>query len=198
MTAESEIEPKAFDLNIEKILEDWEIYHALREVIANALDEQQLTKTREIEITKDQEGCWRVRDYGRGLKYEHLTQKENAEKKKNPNMIGKFGIGLKDALATFDRHNVNVLIKSKYGNITLGKIKKHGFEDIKTLHAYILPASNPNFVGTEFTFKGINDKDIEKAKDLFLKFSGEPTIEQTKYGDVLRKKLRLPESTSTA
>ena len=188
MTADSEIETKAFDLNIEKILEDWEIYHALREVIANALDEQQLTKTREIEITKDQEGCWCVRDYGRGLKYEHLTQKENVEKQKNPNMIGKFGIGLKDALATFDRHNVNVLIKSKYGNITISKLKKHGFEDIKTLHAYILPPSDPNFVGTEFTFKGISDKDIEKAKDLFLKFSGEPIIEQTKYGDVLRKK----------
>ena len=175
-------------MNIEKILEDWEIYHALREVIANALDEQQLTKTREIEIAKDQEGCWLVRDFGRGLKYEHLTQKENLEKQKNPNMIGKFGIGLKDALATFDRHNVNVLIKSKYGNITLGKLKKHSFEDIKTLHAYILPPSDPNFVGTEFTFKGITDKDIEKAKDLFLKFSGEPAIEQTKYGDALRKK----------
>jgi hypothetical protein len=188
VTAESEIEPKAFDLNIEKILEDWEVYHALREVIANALDEQQLTKTREIEISKDKEGCWRVRDYGRGIKYEHLTQKENAEKQKNPNVIGKFGIGLKDALATFDRHNVSVLIKSKYGNITLGKLKKHGFEDIKTLHAFILPPSNPNFIGTEFSFKGISDKDIEKAKDLFLRFSGEPTIEQTKYGDVLRKK----------
>jgi len=30
---------KKFDLNIEKVLEDWEIYHAIREVIANALDE---------------------------------------------------------------------------------------------------------------------------------------------------------------
>ena len=27
-----------FDLNIEKILENWEVYHALREIIANALD----------------------------------------------------------------------------------------------------------------------------------------------------------------
>lgn len=191
MTETSEIEPKAFDLNIEKILEDWEIYHALREVIANALDEQLLTKTREIEIKKDKEGSWVVKDYGRGLKYEHLTQKENVEKQKNPDMIGKFGIGLKDALATFDRHNVSVLIKSKFGHITLGKIKKHGFEDIMTLHAFILPSTNPNFIGTEFTFTGISDIDIEKAKDLFLKFSGEPIIEKTKYGDVLRKKASI-------
>lgn len=31
---------KKFDLNIERILEDWELYHAIREIIANALDEQ--------------------------------------------------------------------------------------------------------------------------------------------------------------
>ncbi len=37
---------KKFELNIEKILEDWEIYHTIREVIANAIDEQVLTKTR--------------------------------------------------------------------------------------------------------------------------------------------------------
>lgn len=41
---------KKFDLNIEKILENWEIFHAIRELIANALDEQLLTKTQEVEI----------------------------------------------------------------------------------------------------------------------------------------------------
>lgn len=44
---------KKFDLNIEKILEDWEVHHAIREVIANAIDEQLLTKTKDIEIFKD-------------------------------------------------------------------------------------------------------------------------------------------------
>jgi len=29
------------------------VYHALREIIANALDEQILTETKDIEITKD-------------------------------------------------------------------------------------------------------------------------------------------------
>jgi hypothetical protein len=32
-----------FDLNIERVLENWTVAHALREVIANALDEQALT-----------------------------------------------------------------------------------------------------------------------------------------------------------
>lgn len=179
---------KKFDLNIEKILEDWEVYHAIREVIANAMDERVLTQAKDIEIFKDRESKWHIRDYGSGLKYEHLTQKENNEKLKNPDVIGKFGIGLKDALATFDRNGVKVFIKSKYGDITLGKSEKHGFEDIITLHAYISLPSDSTFIGTEFILDGVKENDVEKAKDLFLKFSGERIIEVTKYGEVLEKK----------
>ena len=40
---------KKFDLNIEEVLEDWEVYHALREIISNALDEQILSKTKDME-----------------------------------------------------------------------------------------------------------------------------------------------------
>ena len=179
---------KSFDLNIERILEDWEIFHAIREVIANAIDEQILTKTRNIKIFKDDGGRWHIRDFGRGLKYKHLTQKENEEKLMNPNVIGKFGIGLKDALATFHRHGVEVLIKSKYGDITIGKSVKHGFKDIITLHAFIHPPSEPNLIGTDFILDGVSDEDIDKAKNLFLRFSGEKVLEKTKYGDVLLKK----------
>lgn len=70
---------KEFDLNIGKILEDWEIYHAIREIIANALDEQLLTDTAEIEILKTG-NVWSIRDFGRGLNYHHLMQNENPEK----------------------------------------------------------------------------------------------------------------------
>ena len=68
-----------FDLNIEKILENWEVYHALREIISNALDEQVLTNTQDIRIVKI-DGAWHIIDYGRGLNYHHLTQNENEEK----------------------------------------------------------------------------------------------------------------------
>ena len=112
---------KKFDLNIEKILEDWEVHHAIREVIANAVDEEILTGTKKMEIFKDKKRQWHIRDFGCGLRYEHLTQKEDEEKLKNPNVIGKFGIGLKDALATFDRKEIRVFIKSRHEDITLGK-----------------------------------------------------------------------------
>jgi hypothetical protein len=180
-------EVKKFDLNVEKILEDWDTYHAIREVIANALDEQLLTNSSDIAISKDRQGKWHVRDYGRGLRYAHLTQNENAEKLANPHVIGKFGIGLKDALATFDRKGVKVTMRSPHGDMTLERSQKHGFEDLVTLHVCVMPPSDPSLVGTDIVLD-VSDDDISKAKDLFVKFSGERVIEDTKYGQVLENK----------
>ncbi len=179
---------KKFDLNIEKILENWETKHAIREIIANALDEQKLSQSREIEITKEPNGNWHIRDFGRGLRYEHFTQKENDEKLSAEGIIGKFGIGLKDALATIERKGAKATIISRYGDIFLGKSNKAGFEDLVTLHAYIGEPSSPSFEGTDFILTNISDFDIAEAKKLFLKFNGEQVIEKTKYGEVLDKK----------
>lgn len=88
------MDAREFDLNIEKVLENWSVAHAVREIIANALDEQILTDTQEIKIYKDEENNWHIRDYGRGLKYIHLTQNENEEKLSHPRLIGKIWCGL--------------------------------------------------------------------------------------------------------
>ena len=82
--ARGEDSEQAFDLNIEKVLEHWTVSFAIRELIANALDEQALTGTAEPAIFKDAAGDWHVADAGRGLRYEHLTQNENAEKRAHP------------------------------------------------------------------------------------------------------------------
>ncbi len=178
---------RKFDLNIEKVLENWDVSDALREIIANAIDEQLLTATGEIEIFKNASG-WHIRDHGRGLKYQHLTQNENEEKLNSPNLvIGKFGVGLKDALATLDRHRIDVSILSQHGNITLGKSSKQGFDDVITLHALISEPTDPEFIGTEFILKGVTPKQIERAKGFFLKFSDEELLEETKYGQVLKR-----------
>ena len=181
------MEIKKFDLNIEKILEDWDTYHAIREVIANAIDEGIITQTRDMEILKDDGGKWHIRDFGRGLRCEHLTQKENEEKLRSPIIIGKFGIGLKDALATFDRKGIKVIINSRYGDIRVSKSEKHGFENITTLHAVISDPSDPNIIGTDFVIEGCSDGDIDNAKNLFLIFSGDKVLEKTEYGDILEK-----------
>ena len=176
-----------FDLNIEKILENWEVFHAIREIIANALDEQILTGTKDISIIKDKNGCWHIIDYGRGLNYHHLTQNENDEKLNNDKLIGRFGVGLKDALATLYRHNIKVRISSKYATITLSKFPKAGFEDINTLQAEINEPEDCNMIGTDFCLSGCTDQDIEKAKSLFLKFSKDNILENTVYGSVIEK-----------
>ena len=176
---------KEFDLNIEKILENWEVYHAIREIIANALDEQILTNTKDILIHKANDGCWHIIDYGRGLNYHHLTQNENEEKLANDKLIGRFGVGLKDALATLYRHGIKVQIISKYGSITLKEASKSGFDDIVTLHAEIIPSRNPNMIGTDFCLFGCNTEDIDKAKSLFLNFSGKRILEKNIYGEVI-------------
>lgn len=145
---------RAFDLNIEEVLENWEVEHALREIIANALDEQVISKTAEIEIFKDRQGDWHIRDYGRGLKIEHFTLNENQEKLNAlSGVIGKFGVGLKDALATFHRRGVGVLIRSPFGTFRLKQEHKHGFSDIVTLHVEYDDSPN-NMRGTEFILHG--------------------------------------------
>ncbi len=184
--AQPDINERRFDLNIEKILEGWETCHAVREIIANALDEQALTDTKNVAISRDQKSIWHIRDFGRGLNYEHLTQNENQEKLKHPTqVIGKFGVGLKDALATLSRRKINVLIRSKHGDITLGQTPKHGFPDIVTLHAVVSPPSDPGFVGTDFALIGLSDTDIVAAKNFFLKFSNQSVLDETSYGQIL-------------
>ena len=172
---------KAFDLNIEKILENWQVRHAVREIIANALDEQLLTHTRDVVISKDGDR-WLIRDFGRGLRYSHLTQNENQEKLNAPGVIGRFGIGLKDALATFERNGVSCQIQSRYGKITTQQMSKQGFGDITTLHAVI---DDPAFVGTLVTLNQLADEEVDAAKNMFLAFSGDGVLDTTKYGQII-------------
>ena len=177
-----------FDLNVEKILDHWDVPEAVREVIANALDEQALSGTREVEIARRRDG-WHIRDFGRGLRYQHLTQNENPEKRTRADLVvGKFGVGLKDALATFHRRGVGVAIKSPSADITLQRAAKSDFADVKTLHAAVAPPSEPGRTGTDFVLTHLADADMATAKDYFLRFAGDELIERTEYGEILRRR----------
>ena len=178
---------RLFDLNIEEVLEAWEVFHAIREVISNALDEQALSGSKDIEIARH-DGDWVVRDFGRGLRIDHFTLNENKEKIAAPTgVIGKFGVGLKDALATFHRRGVEPVITSRYGTFRLRQTEKHGFGDISTLHVEY-DDTPIDMEGTEFRLIGATDEQIEEAKRLFLRFNDEEVIDETRYGEVLRAK----------
>ncbi len=181
--AEGSAQP--FDLNIERVLEHWPVSFALREFIANALDEQLITGTSDPQITKAAKGVWHIRDFGRGVSYEHLTQKENPEKLEHPGVIGQFGIGLKDALAVCDRHNIGVAIRSRHGDISTAQLPKAGFSDVVTLHGVVSPPSDADLVGTELIVSGIADTDVETAKAFFMRYSDAHALESTRYGDVV-------------
>lgn len=184
MTPSSSLE-NAFDLNIGKVLEHWAVPFAIRELIANALDEQALTGTSEPAIRKDDDGRWHITDYGRGLRHEHLMQNESAEKRKHPDVIGQFGMGLKDALAVFDRRGAQVAIFSPHADITIGRRPKKGFPDVITLHALVATPLHADRIGTDVVLGGVQDEDVEAAKRFFLRYSDERLLESTEYGDVL-------------
>lgn len=177
---------RLFDLNIEEVLENWEVHHAIRELIANALDEHVLSHTAEPRIFRADD-AWHVQDYGRGLRIQHFTQNENPEKlRAEGGVIGKFGVGLKDALATLHRHVIDVTIKSRFGTYRLQASAKSGFAGITTLHVQY-DDSSAGTEGTDIVLRGVQDADIDHARSLFLRFSNDRPIETTPYGDVLAK-----------
>lgn len=176
-----------FDLNIEEVLEHWPVEFAVREVMANAIDEAVITDSDEPTITNHEGTTWRIRDRGRGIRYDHLTQKEDSEKRRHREVIGQFGMGLKDALAVFDRQGVQVEIRSRHSDITTVTRSKEGFPDINTLHAAVRPPSDPGRTGTEVLLSGVTDKQMEAAKHFFLRYSQDQLLETTRYGQVLAK-----------
>lgn len=178
--------PDYFDLNIEDVLDNWPVEFAIREIVANALDEMHMTATDQPTIAMN-DGGWIIRDYGRGLSHEHLTQRENPEKLGHAHVIGQFGMGLKDALAVFDRRGIGVAIRSRHGDVSTERRAKAGFDDVKTLHAVISGPADASFVGTEVRLGGVSSAEMEAAKAFFLRYSSDRVLETTKFGDVLAK-----------
>jgi len=178
--------PKEFDLNMEEeLLEAWDASDGIRELIANALDEAALSNSAEPNIFRDDEDRWHIRDYGRGLTHQDLTQGEDEEKLNNPDkVIGKFGVGLKDALAVLYRRDVEVNVHSPYISFTVEQASKSGFDDVETLHAVIRKTEHPNLSGTEVILDGCTEEDIKEAKRNFLTYTDAELLEKTRFGEV--------------
>jgi hypothetical protein len=176
-----------FDLNIGEFLDAWTPADAVREILANALDESLLTDTAPPTVERVTDG-WVIRDQGRGLEANHLRQTENDEKTTSAlPVIGRFGVGLKDALATLERHGVTVEIVSRHGRFTLEQRDKNGFPGMVTLHARIGPAPADAPPGTAVWLRGLRDVDMDDAKSMFLHFTEAPELERTAAGAILAR-----------
>lgn len=175
-----------FDLNIDEFLLTWTAEDALRELIANAIDEQNLSSTPGITVAPDLDGGWHIRDFGRGLRPENFVQNETPEKRRNSDrMIGNFGVGLKDAIATLARLGVEVRIRSSWGSFRTTRAPKAGFDDIVTLHVRMEPGVEP-VQGTDIELRNLEDAAMTTAMSWFLQFRPATVLEELKFGDILR------------
>ena len=179
--------PQYFDLNVEKVLEHWTVAHAVRELLANALDEHLLGHGDVPVVEHRDDRTWVIRDFGRGLRHEHFTQNENDEKLTSDAVIGRFGVGLKDALAVLDRHGVGVTIRTATADVTTAVHPKSGFPDTTTLHAVFAAPTDPSLAGTEVTLTGVNDEDVAEAKRFFRRWNDEVVLDSTPFGDLLAR-----------
>lgn len=174
------------DLNIGKnYLSDWNVYYAIREIIANALDEQNDGK---IEVVEKSEDEHIIRDFGSGLKIENFIMMGSNKATKN-NVIGKFGVGLKDALGVLNNNGIEVQIMTAKYIFEFHMKEKSEKTKIKTLHVYVYENSEKDFKGTEFYLKKCKKEYINQAKNEFLMYKDHEfkVIERTQNGDILQK-----------
>ncbi len=180
---------KFFDININNVLKDWEVHHAIRELISNALDEHTLNEVDELPSFTFSNNSIIISDKGRGLRESHLVMNENSEKNDNSKIvIGKFGMGLKDAIAVLYRNKKKITIESKYLYISGVECKeKNDFGDIKTLHLHVGAPRNKEFLGTKIIISGILLNEYQASKKLFVNYSNLDLICETDYGNIYRK-----------
>jgi hypothetical protein len=180
------------DLNIgENYLNDWGVYYAIREIVANALDEQ---KYGDIKIEEKLELEYIIRDFGSGLGIEHFIMRGSDKIAKN-DVIGKFGVGLKDALGVLSNNGIEVEIKTAKYMFKVQMKEKSEITKIKTLHVFVFENDEADFRGTEFTLRNCRREYIEQAKNEFLMYR-EPKLrilESTLYGDILEKENTIAE-----
>ena len=182
-------EKKYLDLNIKEILENWEIWHAIRELVANSLDEHKMNKINNDIIFNYDQDLKRVEiiDFGSGIKSEHFIQTENKEKLDRDDVIGRFGIGLKDAIATLHRNKALLQIFSNHGTWTPIERIKTG-TNIETIHMEETEAADNNLKGTKIIINNVDIDSFEKTKQQFLCFQNTERMSINEYGEIIERK----------
>lgn len=177
-----------FDLNIQNILHDWSVSDAIREIIANAIDEANLTATQSPKVDYNEVNkVLTISDFGRGIRIENFSQNENNEKTNSKQMIGKFGIGLKDSIAVLFNSGKNVIFTSAFGHFCPILANKSGIdEQIRTIHIQYNP-ENKIAIGTTVTIENCSKDEYLKALDNFLIFAPPKSIFKCEIGEIFIK-----------
>jgi hypothetical protein len=177
------------DLNTNNILQNWDVKKAIKELLANAIDESVETKT-SLPLLEFKDNILTISDKGRGLNTKHFTQSINNVKANNPNYIGKFGIGLKDCLAVLYREEKPITIESKYLYVRGMTMRRKTDSKDKTLHVIVEKARDEDFIGTIITVEGVTSSEYRDLKRHFPQFffSDQKHLIKTEYGLIYAKK----------
>lgn len=177
-----------FDLNLDKVLAFWTQTDALRELVANALDEHIITKRPDAIQIQHLGNVVTVKDLGRGIRPEHFQFKQSQEKLsgETPGVCGIHGGGLKDSLACLYQKGHAVIVKSAHCQMTFGIRPKHDFPQIMSLHGFVLPGI-PGMIGTEILINKITPEQLQETKSLFLQLVPQKVLDNNDWGEVLRK-----------
>ena len=180
---------REFDLNIERVLENWTVAPRHPRVDRQRARRGGPDRHRRARDSARTPGPLALRDFGRGLRYEHLTQNENREKLASPEE-GRRQVRRR---AQGRPRDVRPARASAFGSgrasatSRLPKQAKHGFGDVTTLHAVIAEPSDPAMVGTDVELSGVAVEDVKAAKSLFRHYAGDEAPEETEYGVVLAR-----------
>lgn len=170
------------DLNIGKAyLSEWNEGMAIRELIANAMDE---TIDGEIEIKEIASGKWSITNRGSEIKPNNFMINEGV-KSKEKGKIGKFGIGLKDAIGVLMIRGIGIqIITSEFVYVAKYKKKNRCISD-ECLFMCIYNEKRA-WIGTQVVLNNCPGKFIEEAKLNFIVYRDKyKVVDTTEYGDVI-------------
>lgn len=182
--------PRYLDLNTRNVLEHWTVTKAVIELVANAIDEANETKTR-LPVLEWEAGRLHLRDAGRGLKTEHFQQQVNPAKLANPLAIGKFGVGLKDALSVLFNNGRTICIESRFLYIEKMLLRsKHDFEN-EAIHIVVNEPRDKEMLGTSITIEGITKREYRKVRSYFQLYTElGPALAETPAGKLYRRQTK--------
>lgn len=155
---------------------DWRIEDAIRELIANALDQEDY----EIDIAGN---TLYINSYG-GTIPEDCILLGNGSKVSGDSNIGQFNEGLKIALLVLCRNNISVELRNGCDKWT-PSLEYSELYNTECLHITIErdACSDENSVHIEV--KGLSDYTLNKVKDNTLALQGEYEYHETTYGTIL-------------
>ena len=162
------------DLNIgQECLDNWNNHNAIRELIANGIDEHTTSKIKKPIVIRQNKNNYEIIDYGRGLTQDDFIHKTNKTKTSGTGYIGQFGIGLKDSLGVLCKNDIDIIIFTKQYKFEPEYIEKKGTSSY-TLHINVSDNTEKDInYGTKIVLYGIDKKDIDNAKKYFIDYTTE-------------------------